>query len=64
MVHAFKCETCQIRVYSATAKRRRDCPLCGEPMQGSPVDRPARGAPKPAPVPLPATPPAGIPRIG
>jgi hypothetical protein len=41
MVYAFECDRCQIRVYSATPKRARGCPLCGEPMAVAPVDRAA-----------------------
>jgi hypothetical protein len=41
MVYAFECEPCQIRVYSASPKRARGCPLCDQPMPGTPV--PDRG---------------------
>jgi hypothetical protein len=39
MVYAFQCEPCQVRVYSANPKRARGCPVCEQPMQGSPVVR-------------------------
>jgi hypothetical protein len=47
MVYAFECEPCQIRVYSASPKRARGCPLCDKPMPGAPVaDRTSRLEPQ------------------
>jgi predicted RNA-binding Zn-ribbon protein involved in translation (DUF1610 family) len=58
MVYAFECDGCQIRVYSATPKRARGCPMCGEAMAMAPVDRaagkPAARVEPGTPVPAPA----------
>ena len=56
MVYAFECEPCQIRVYSASPKRARGCPVCDQPMHGAPVV--ARGGRKLTAAPSRIDPPA------
>jgi hypothetical protein len=46
MVYAFVCEPCQIRVYSASPRRARGCPVCDKEMSGGPVERPRRLEPQ------------------
>lgn len=62
MVHAFVCEPCRIRVYSAAPKRPRGCPLCGEAMTVAAVQSTRPGAPAASPRPS-AEPRAGL-RLG
>jgi hypothetical protein len=45
MVYAFECADCQVRVYSASPKRARGCPLCDRAMTAHPV---SAAAPDPA----------------
>jgi hypothetical protein len=37
MVYAFECDRCQVRVYRASTRGTRKCPMCAEPMRAEPV---------------------------
>ena len=43
MVYTFECADCQVRVYSASPKRARGCPLCERAMTAHPHPAPTRG---------------------